>query len=380
MHGPSVESLEWYRFKRFAWVCLVGTSLFTLLGLLYLPMLVSIVAGGIVAYIFDPLVDHLCARLPIQRKSFVGIFIVLIVALCGFAAVLIVPFIYEELSGIFRKVPEALNSVEQMMIPLVNWLKQTRIFPEETIEAGFRRLNLLQSLSSASGTVQNIVLQTPALFEAAFNLLMVPPVTYLFLAEKEHLVKLARRWTPRDTHPLISAYAHRIDGVLRSVVKGQFLIAFVLSLLYMAGFSLIDVPSGVAIGAIAGFCRLVPYLDVVIGILLCSIVVMTQGAGFPVFLAVLGVVAVVQSLDGMIITPRIIGDRAGIHPIVVIASVFAFGSWFGLLGVLLAVPIVAAAVVVGQTCLPYLKSSPFYRYGDAAPEPSSRPERQSAQN
>lgn len=364
MYDSASESREWNRFKRFAWVCLVMSSLLILVGLLYFPMLLSIVAGGIVAYIFDPLVDRLLARLPINRKSLVTILVILAVALCAVTAVLVVPYIYEELSGIFQRVPEALNSFEQMLIPLVNWLKQTKIFPEETIEAGFRRLNLLQSLASPSGTVQNIVLQTPALLEAAFNLFMVPAVTYLFLAEKEHLSQLAKRWTPKDVHPLISVYLHRVDGVLRSVVKGQFLIAFILAILYMAGFSLINVPSGVAIGAIAGFCRLVPYLDVVVGIALTSIVVMTQGIGFPVFLAVLGVVAVVQSLDGMIITPRIIGDRAGLHPIVVIASVFAFGSWFGLLGVLLAVPIVAATVVVLQTCLPYLKSSPFYRQGD----------------
>lgn len=374
MQGPTSDFYEWQRFKRFAWVCLIVSSLLTFLGLIYLPMLVSIVTGGIVAYIFDPLVDWLLARLPIKRKSLVSILVFLVVGLCAFAAVLVVPYIYEELAGIVRQVPEALNSFEQMLIPLVNWLKQTRIFPEETIEAGFRRLNFLQSLASPSGTVQNIVLQTPALLEAAFNLVMVPAVTYLFLAEKEHLAQLARRWIPQDIHPLISVYLHRVDGVLRSVVKGQFLIAFILGLLYMAGFALIDVPSGVAIGAIAGFCRIVPYLDVVIGLLLTSIVVITQGVGFPVFLAVLGVVAVVQSLDGMIITPRIIGDRAGLHPIVVIASVFAFGSWFGLLGILLAVPIVAGVAVVLQTCLPYLKSSPFYRQGDSfvSEEPSQQ--------
>ncbi len=362
---------DWTRFKRFAIVCLVTVGILVMLGVLYRSIMVAIVASSIIAYIFDPMVDRLCRRFPVERKTLVGILVLIVVLTFVVCAVLVVPFIYEELMSILARVPNAIGYLEKIMVPVLDWLKQARIFPEETIEAGFRRLNLLQNMSSASQTVQEIFLRTPVLIEAAFNLIMVPLITYLLLAGKENLSRLVKRWTPEDTHILISVFLHRVDVVLRSVVKGQFLIACVLGCLYMAGFNLIGVPSGIAIGAVAGLCRLVPYLDVVVGIGLSSVVVLTQGTGVSVFVAVLGVVAVVQSIDGMIITPRIIGDRSGLHPIVVIASVFAFGSWFGLLGVLLAVPIVAASVVAAQTCLPYVKQSPFYQIKSAS---SPRPE------
>jgi predicted PurR-regulated permease PerM len=354
------DEYNWQQFKRFGFICLCVATAMLIVGTLYWSIMVAIVASGIIAYIFDPLVDWLCHRFPVRRKVIVGTLMIFIVAVLGVGAFLIVPFIYEEFLHILERIPEAIVYIEQSLVPAINWMKKSRIFPDETIEAGFRRLNLLQNLGSASTTVQELVLRTPALLEAAFNVVMVPLVTYLILAEKEATHRLVKRWTPVDVHPLMGLFLRRIDHVLRSVVKGQFLIAFILSLLYMMGFTLIGVPSGIAIGAIAGFCRLVPYLDVVVGIALCSIVVLTQGAGIPVFVAVLGVIAVVQSLDGMIITPRIIGDRAGLHPIVVIASVFAFGSWFGLLGILLAVPCVAAVVVAAQICLPYVRSSPFF--------------------
>lgn len=367
---------EWEQFTRFGIVCLVSIFLLLALGIVYRSIMVAVVAGAIIAYIFDPLVERLCRILPIKRKTLVSILIVLVLTFFAICAVLVVPFIYEELTNITGRIPDALNYFEKLIIPILNWLKQAHIFPEETIEAGFRRLNLLQNVSSAAQTVHEIFLRTPVLIEAIFNFLMVPLVTYLFLAGKEKIIQLVKMWTPEDTHSLIGIFILRVDLVLRSVVKGQFLIAGVLGCLYMTGFSLIGVPSGVAIGALAGLCRIVPYLDVVVGIGLCSTVVLTQGAGIPVFIAVIGVVAVVQSLDGMIITPRIIGDRSGLHPIVVIASVFAFGTWFGLLGVLLAVPIVAASLVAVQTCLPYLKHSPFFRTSTLRSEQAGKAQEQ----
>jgi predicted PurR-regulated permease PerM len=244
---------------------------------------------------------------------------------------------------------------------LIDWARHSKIVPDETIEAGFRKMNLLQHVMGASDTMQGVFSRTPKVLEWAFNLAMIPLFTYMMLADKDDIRSLVKNWTPKDLHPLMRVFVARIDTVLRAVVKGQFLVAFVLSIFYMAGFSLIDLPSGIAIGAIAGVCRVVPYFDVFVGLILSSIVILTQGSGIAVFIGVLIVIAVVQSLDGMIITPRIIGDRAGLHPIVVIASVFSFGHWFGLLGVLLAVPIVAASVVALQICLPYLQNSPFYR-------------------
>ncbi|RYZ62159.1 MAG: AI-2E family transporter, partial [Proteobacteria bacterium] len=127
------------------------------------------------------------------------------------------------------------------------------------------------------------------------------------------------------------------------------------------GFTVIGVPSGVAIGALAGLCRLVPYLDIFVGLLLCTIVILTQGSGLGIFIAAIIVIGVVQALDGAIVTPRIIGDRAGLHPVAVIASVYAFGSQFGLLGVLLAVPVVAATVVILKLSWPFLSQSYFFR-------------------
>lgn len=352
---------SWPLFRRFLILCLgVGTVLL-LLAYLYRSIMIGLVTSAIISYIAAPGINYLCEVLPVTRKTLVGILIFLVVTICTLGAVLGIPYIYQELLNIVQMIPEAMAYAERLAAPLIDWARDSKIVPDETIEAGFRKMNLLQHVMGASDTMQGVFSRTPKVLEWAFNLAMIPLFTYMMLADKDDIRILVKNWTPKDLHPLMRVFVARIDNVLRAVVKGQFLVAFVLSIFYMAGFSLIDLPSGIAIGAIAGICRVVPYFDVLIGLLLSSIVIMTQGSGIAVFIGVLIVIAVVQSLDGMIITPRIIGDRAGVHPIIVIASVFSFGHWFGLLGVLLAVPIVAAFVVALQICLPYLQNSPFYR-------------------
>ncbi len=333
-----------------------------LLAYLYRSVMIGLMSSAVISYISAPGINYLCDHMPVRRKTLVGILIFLVVTVCAFGAILGVPYIYQELLSIVQMIPDAMSYGEKLALPLLEWMRHSKIVPEETIEAGFRRLNLLQNMGGATDTLQELFSRTPRVLEAAFNLAMVPLFTYMMLAEKDDIRSLVKDWTPRDLHPLMRVFVARIDHVLRAVVKGQFLVAFVLSIFYMAGFSLIDLPSGIAIGAIAGICRVVPYLDVLVGVSLAIIVILTQGSGLAIFIGVLVVIAVVQSLDGMIITPRIIGDRAGLHPILVIASVFSFGNWFGLLGVLLAVPTVAAVVVASQICLPYLQNSPFYRH------------------
>lgn len=357
------EQFHWPLFRRFLQLCSALFLVLLMLCYLYKSIMLGLVCSAVIAYIFMPPVNYLCERLPVRRKTLVGILILMVVTVLGFAAILGIPFIYQELLNIVKMIPEAMSYGERLAQPLIEWLRHSKLVPEEAIEAGIRKLDLLQNMNvgMAGDTLHQLFTRTPKVLELAFNLAMVPLLTYMMLAEKDDLRSLIKIWTPSDLHALIRIFLARIDQVLRAVVKGQFLVALVLSALYMAGFSLIELPSGIAIGAIAGICRVVPYLDVMVGLCLSIIVILTQGSGLAVFLGVLVVVAVVQSLDGMIITPRIIGDRAGLHPIVVIASVFCFGSWFGLLGVLLAVPVVAGAVVALQICRPYLQNSPFYR-------------------
>lgn len=354
------RSHDWESFKKLVKIVALMALGVILIAWLYRPILLGAVTAIIIAYIADPIVDKICARSPFTRKRTVGLLIFSSVILISFLGILIIPFIYEETLHIFRMIPDAILYLETLLKPMASRLAESKVIPEEAVAAGLRRLTALPDYLNEN-PVQHLMMQSRFAIELLFNIAMIPAFCYILLAEFNRITAIIKKCVPPELQPLGKTFITRVNSMLRAVVKGQFIVAFLLSILYMIGFSIIGVPSGVAIGALAGICRLVPYFDVLVGLLLCTIVILTQGSGLAIFLAAIVVIGIVQSIDGLLVTPRIIGDRAGLHPIAVIASVYAFGAQFGLLGVLLAVPVVAATVVIVKLSWPYLNQSYFFR-------------------
>ena len=165
---------------------------------------------------------------------------------------------------------------------------------------------------------------------------------------------------PVDLIRPVGVFRRRINRALQSVITGQAMVAASLALLYVIGLTVVGLQSAVAIGVVAGLCRLVPYLDVVVGAALSVIVIVSDFHGWGQVAAVALVFLIVQVIDGMYITPRIIGEKIGLHPAVVILSVFAFADWFGFWGVLMVIPVIAVGKVVLTTVLPYYRASRAY--------------------
>lgn len=355
---------DWESYKKLVKIVATIAAFVVAIAWLYRPILLGVVAATIIAYIADPIVDRICGRSPFSRKRTVGLLIFLSVLVLSLIGILVIPFIYEETLHILRMIPDAVTYLETLLKPVARRLSESRLIPEEAVAAGLRRITALPDYLSTESPVQRLVVQGRFMIEFVFNLAMIPAFVYILLAEFSRITQLLKSVVPNELHELGGTFISKVNRMLRAVVKGQFIVAFILSIFYMIGFSIIGVPSGVAIGALAGFCRIVPYFDVLVGIILCTIVILTQGAGLAVFIGVLVVITIVQSLDGLIVTPRIIGDRAGLHPIAVITSVYAFGAQFGLLGVLLAVPVVAATVVIVKLSWPFFKQSYFFCKND----------------
>jgi predicted PurR-regulated permease PerM len=192
------------------------------------------------------------------------------------------------------------------------------------------------------------------------NLVMIPVFTFFMMLDFPRFRGTLSRLTPADLRAPARAVLARVDQTLRSVLQGQITVAAILAVLYVVGFSLIGLQSAIAIGVVAGICRVIPYLDVLVGGSLSLIVILSQFEGFSQVLLVVLVIGVVQGIDGALITPRVIGNRVGLHPLVVIASVLAFGDWFGFWGVLLAIPIVATFNALLAAALPYYLASRAY--------------------
>ncbi len=353
---------DWERFKRFAVFSGLVLGSVLAIGILYRTLFVALAISLIFSYVLSPAIARLGFHLHVKQPVIVLIMVVIFFgAFIGLMAA-VLPTVYSELVAIIKQIPRAANYINQKMIPLRDWLGAKGVLSYEKFDEVLLNLDLTKKLTNTStNALQQLWSTTPQVLGGAMNILLIPMLTWVQLSYWERIKGFFKYIVPPDIKPIAVYNLQKMDFILWGVVKGQLLVALILSFLYMLGFSIINLASGLAIGAVAGICRIVPYLDVVVGASLSVIVIISQGGGIAMIVAVAIVIVVVQALDGMFITPRVIGDKAGLHPVVVIASVVSFGDWFGIFGILFAVPAVAIVSSIVQMAIPYYLNSPFYK-------------------
>lgn len=177
------------------------------------------------------------------------------------------------------------------------------------------------------------------------NLILIPVVTFYLLCDWERLMRGVKGILPRSAAPTIIRLSKECDLVLGAFFRGQLLVMLFIAVFYSIGLSLIGLNIGIILGIILGIISIVPYLGVVIGVASASIAAYVQFRYFqPVFFVWI-LFLVGQLVDSFFVTPHLVGDRIGLHPVIVIFAILAGGSLFGFLGVLLALPIAAVIMV-----------------------------------
>lgn len=353
---------NWYKFKRFMAFIIVSSTVLLALAVIFRSIFVAALVGLIFSYVLAPGVTKVFKAIGGERRWVVLGFTIVFFGILVSVAAAILPTIYGELVVIAKQIPRSINYLNQKIGPLREWLVIRGLVSYENFDRMVLNVDIMQQLTrTTTNAIQKVWLSTPKLLGGALSTFLVPIFTWFFLSYLRTVRGFVNSILPDDVRELAIYNIQKMDKILWSVVKGQLLVAFIVGVLYMLGFSLIGLQSGLAIGALAGLCRIVPYLDVFVGGILSAVVLLGQGGSLGMFAAVAIVIMAVQAIDGMFVTPQIIGDRAGIHPVIVIASVISFGDWFGILGVLLAVPIIAMMASAVQMAIPYYYSSPFYK-------------------
>jgi predicted PurR-regulated permease PerM len=174
---------------------------------------------------------------------------------------------------------------------------------------------------------------------------------------------------PRFREPF-SRLFDEVGRILQSYVLGQLMIAIIMAALYAIGFFFLRVPAWAGIAALSGFLNLIPYVGTGAGIVLATALTFANGGDFWRIAGVLAVFFVVQMIEGYYLTPRILGDRLSLHPMAVFLGLLIGGKIFGFLGILLAVPTIAVALVFFKFFREIYKASEFYRAGVMGPEPA----------
>ena len=355
------NSYDWDVVKSFLWFLLVGCLLTAGLAYVYSSLIVPIGISLFLSYLLAPVVDRYDHVLP--RGLVVSILLLATILLMTILSVTLFPALYQEVSRIVQRLPAVVDLALNKWLPyLKNMAVRSEFVSELEVDRVINELSSIGQLSeSASQALSTIWYSVPRVMGTVLNVVMVPVITFFLLLNFPRIKRYFGNLIPLRLRGYVDGFLLRVDDTLSAVVKGQVTVACILAVLYILGFSVIGMDAAFLLGLLAGLCRVVPYFDVIIGGSLGLIALLSNYQGPGQVVGLLVVIAVVQSLDGMFITPRIIGERVGLHPAVVIVSVLAFGSSFGFWGVILAIPAVALFKALWIAATPYYFATRAYR-------------------
>ena len=183
-------------------------------------------------------------------------------------------------------------------------------------------------------------------------LFMIPVITFYLLRDWDVFMAKIRELIPRSKVDMVVELAERSDEVLGGFLRGQMLVMVGLGIIYSIGLSLVGLDMAIVVGMFAGLVSFVPYLGLIVGILIAGIMAIFQFHDWAHPFAVVMVFVVGQMVEGMVLTPKFVGDRIGLHPVAVLFAVLAGGQLFGFIGILLALP----AAAVFNVFLAYFKN------------------------
>jgi len=318
--------------------------------LIYLlaPVLTPFVCAALLGWLGDPWVDRL-ERTGRSRTTSVVLVFTLMILLLVLALIILVPMLEEQVVELAASLPSYRDWFVQTALPwverhtgleLVAWLDPDRI--TEWIRGHW------QQAGGVAATFFGYLSRSGfAMMAWIANLVLLPILTFYFLRDWDVLVERVASLVPRDHIGTANRLARESNDVLGAFLRGQFLVMLALGAIYAIGLSVVGLKLGLLIGIIAGLISFVPYLGTATGIVLGVIAALVQSGGDWTLVALVLVVFVIgQMLEGYVLTPRIVGDRIGLHPVAVIFAIMAGGQLFGFLGMLLALPVAAVANVM----------------------------------
>ena len=322
---------------------------FALLGLIYLlgPILTPFLLAATLAYICDPLVERL-ERRGLPRAAAVIAIILTLIALAVLLVLTLVPLVREETQALIARLPDLLSLLNERLAPWIHDHFGIRL--KVLLSPGALR----QLLSDNWDTVQTLLGQMltsaasggQTLIQIVSILLLTPVALFYLLRDWNSLLTRAQTLIPRPWHGRIIALVGDVDRVLAEFLRGQLLVMLVLALYYAAALSLAEMDFALPLGLVTGLLIFIPYLGFATGFTLALAVAALQFDGLQPVLAVLLVFGIGQVLESFVLTPFLVGDRIGLHPLAVIFALLAFGQLFGFVGVLIALP-ASAALLVG---------------------------------
>lgn len=343
--------------KAWSW----GIGLVGFAGLLFVlrGVMLPFVAGMAVAYFLDPACDWLEEK-GCSRTVATGIITAIFFVIVGLLLVLAAPLVYGQVVQLFQKFPGYVTALRDKAGPLLDSL--------EPLIGAQGIAELRAAISSNTGEtlrwvgklLGGLMSQIDALINLISLIVITPIVSFYLLRDWDRLCARVDGWLPRAHAGTIREQLRLIDGTLAGFVRGQVMVCLILGLFYGIGLTLVGLDFGFIVGLGTGLVSFVPFFGMLLGFVVGLALAIAQfDAWLPIAL-VAAVFTVGQVIEGNFLTPKMVGERVGLHAVWVIFALLAFAAVFGFVGVLLAVPVAAVIGVLLRFAIDRYLESPLY--------------------
>jgi predicted PurR-regulated permease PerM len=353
---------------KIAFYGLVAAAVYFALGAIE-SVLFPVLSALLISYLLDPTVDWFEDR---GWSRTMAIFIILAVGFGGLGLLLafLYPAVSHQIGNVVEGAPKLVDSLEKDLVP---WLEANagieipKSASDAVTEYGAsirgQLPNITQTLTSG---ITSMLSQMGSVAASVINLVMIPVFTFYFLRDFDRMKAAAKEYLPAANRDFLLDRAARVDDIVGMWFRAQCEVALILAGLYGVGLGVVfgvsgtGLAAGIAIGVLAGLLNVIPYFGFLIGFVLSMAMVLLEWNGVMPIVGVLAVFGIVQTLEGYVITPRVVGEEVGLSPVVVILALLIGGEVLGLVGVLLALPIAGGLRVLAPDFIAYYRAGPVF--------------------
>ena len=311
------------------------------------PVLMPFVVAAVLAYVLSPLVKGLLrissGALPVLLAVGVVELLFLVVALA--ILLLVVPILAKELPLMREQLPGLLLKAQAVLAP---WLKELGI--EMALDPASLKAFIIKYFNtsvedSLDGWLTSLRIGGSVALAVVGNVILIPVALFYLLADWDRFVAHVVGLVPQRMRPGFDGFVTEVDEVLGQYLRGQLTVMVILAVFYSAGLAMFGLDLALPIGVFSGLAVVIPYLGFGVGLVLALLAGLLQFAAWKAAVMVAVVFGLGQLLEGFVLTPRLVGERIGLHPLAVIFALLAFGQVFGFVGVLVALPASAILLV-----------------------------------
>ncbi len=339
-----------------------GVATLIVLGFIWIfkSVLTPFVLGVVIAYLLNPLVKRFSTK-GVKRTTSSAIIILLFFLVVTTVIILVAPIFAKESADLIEAMPSYLDKIFELIQPYMTWFQES-LGENYIVDAKtFLKENISKVLTVSGGIAGGIAKGGQALVGIATTVILTPLVAFYMMREWPLIINWVEELIPRQEEKIIKDLFKQIDAKLSGFIRGQLTVAFLLGIIYAVALTIAGLNYGFLIGISAGILSIIPMVGSTLG-LLAAVALAWFQAGDLQYVLIIGAIFIIgQIVEGNILSPKLLGDSVGLHPLWILFALMAGGSLLGILGMLIAVPVAAVVGVLFSFSILQYKQSPLYK-------------------